>query len=63
MKKNISFPVKKSVFVAFCNLLMGKIHFNSLSLQVESLVFSRGSNHITIFDDLTLCRSMWQVGS
>ena len=40
--------------------MMGEIHFNYLSLQVESLVYGKGSNRVTIFIDLTLCGSMWQ---
>ena len=48
MKIIISFHEKKSLFFAFCYQLMGEIHFNSLSLQLESLFLRKGSNHITI---------------
>jgi|GEM_PF-6136101 hypothetical protein len=40
---------KKFLFIAFWHRLMGEIHFNYLSLQVESLVFRKGSNRVTIF--------------
>ena len=49
MKIIISFHEKKFLFIVFWHQLMGEIHFNYLSLQVESLVFRKGSNRVTIF--------------